>query len=111
MPVKSDPWKRPKNDKWIKVGKRIVQHKDGSDPRQAPVFVITKIEATGNGAKMVHLSLEADPTLTTAKWATDLCGGTFLSGLSGFWIPVPPPPKPPRPKKERTTRFDREDPV
>jgi hypothetical protein len=110
MPVKSDPWKKPKNDKWIKVGKRIVQHGEGKDPRQAPVFVITKIEVTGNGAKMIHLALETDPTVTTAKWATDLRGGE-LSWFSGHWIPVPPPPRAPRAKKERTTRFDREDPV
>jgi len=110
MPVKSDPWKKPKNDKWIKVGKRVVQQGKHTHPRLAPVFIILKIEVTGNGAKMVHLALESDLTVTTAKWATELWGNTFGFG-SGYWIPVPPPPRTPHAKKERTTRFDREDPV
>lgn len=110
MPEKPSPWKRPKNNSWIKIGKRVA-HNRGKHPRESPVFIITKIETTGNGARMVHLALEEDTTVVTAKWASDLLGGGGLGFGEPQWMPVPPPPRAPRLKKERKTRFEREDPV
>ena len=97
-------------DTWLKVGKRIVQNR-GKHPRESPVFVITKIETTGNGARMIHLALEEDPTVVTAKWATELLGRDGWLGMESQWMPVPPKPRAPRPKKERASRFDRDEPI
>jgi len=107
MPEK-DPWKRPKTNAWIKIGKKIVFN-NGRHPREAPVWIITKIETTGNGARMVHLTADGDPDVVTAKWEAEILGRDTLSGVR--WMPVPPKPRAPRPKKERKSRFDREDPI
>ena len=111
MPEKKSPWRRPTTDTWIKVGKRIVNNR-GKHPRQSPVWVITNIETTGNGARMVHLKLESDPETKLARWASDLLGSAwFNNSLEVQWMPAPPPPRPPRPKPERKSRFEREAPV
>jgi len=123
---KSDPWKMPDNDLWIKEWARIVAlpqsklgpwfttgtgltstarfGKEPATPWEATVWVITRIEVTGNGTKMVHLAREADPKDVTARWAVD---------LKRLWIPLPKKraPRKPSVKKERTNRFDREDPI
>jgi hypothetical protein len=107
MPVK-DPWKRPKTDTWLKEGARIV-HNRGDHPRQSPVWVVTRIETTGNGTQMIHLASEEDPKVVAAKWACDILGKNWLSRVE--WMPVPKPPRAPRPKREPKSRFEREEPI
>lgn len=112
-----DPWAKPTHTNWIAKGKKVIPlpanrvfggggvytKKADPEPRDMPVFVIVKIEATGNGARMIHLALEADPETTTAKWESD---------LKNAWRPAPRKlPTKPRVKKDRKSRFDRDEPV
>lgn len=114
---KKDPWARPSHTNWIAVGKKVIPlpsnlvfggggmqvRKTNPEPRDMPVFVITRIETTGNGARMIHLALVESPDTTTAKWQTELLRS---------WKPAPRNlPSKPRPKKERKSRFERESPV
>ena len=126
MPRKKDPWLAPLDESWIEVGKKIIPlppNLAGSysfsfgdspswscsnlpanpTPHDMPVFVISRIDVTGNGTRMVHFHLVADPRHGSAWWSKD---------IKSKFRPAPSPKRAPRPKKPKPTplsRFDRED--
>lgn len=115
---KKDPWAERKDDSWIEVGKKIIPVPQGkvfgsSDwvdpkmkkdptPHDMPVFIIDKIETTGNGAKMIYFHREDEEKTVGSRWIQD---------IRAKWRPVPKPIKPRKPKvkPEPTSRFDRDD--
>lgn len=108
--AKRDPWQAPK-DFELKIGLKLVQLPDTREnstysPKtpwdsKVIVYVVTRIETTGNGTQMVHLTAENNPRDTFANWWYD---------LKRRLIPLPPQPKPrpKRVKREPVSRFDRE---
>lgn len=126
MPTKSDPWKKPKDNAWIKVGALVVAipaskvghyfgyasglpsadtHGNPETPFVATPHVITRIQVTGNGTRMIHVALaeSVDKKEIVSRWECD-----FIHR----WIPLPKKRNvKPRPKKVRASRFDRDEPV
>lgn len=66
-------------------------------PRDMPVYKITRLETTGNGATMVHL-VSVQGNSTQACWQSE-----FVHR----WLPAPKPPRVPKPKPDPTSRFER----
>jgi hypothetical protein len=110
---KRDPWAKPKDSSWIKLGAKIAPIPPSAiglgysdwepdsitrlpnkpTPRDMPTYVISKIEVTGNGTKMVTLHREGDPSDGGCRWSSD---------LERKWRPAPKPVKP-----SILTRFER----
>jgi len=129
MPRKKDPWESPSDDSWIAVGKKIIpipQYKDlrlwsldrvfevtdephwvssnlpeNPTPYDMPVFVISRIDVTSNGTRMVYFHLLSDSSKGTAVWS---------KYIRQQFRPAPRPKsvKPKKPKPAPKSRFERD---